>query len=82
MEMSTTAPILSETKTANPFVKGYEDLEKRADTTSPAWVRALRHSGNAHFEEAGFPDTSHEEWRFTNVGPISRLNAHAPRAED
>ncbi len=79
--MSTIAPILSETK-ADPFVLSYETLEKSVDASSPPWVRALRHSGNAHFEEVGFPDTSHEEWRFTNVGPISRLNAHAPRAED
>jgi Fe-S cluster assembly protein SufD len=37
-------------------------------------VHALRRAALARFEELGFPTTSNEEWRFTNVSPIARTN--------
>jgi Fe-S cluster assembly protein SufD len=48
-------------------------------------VHVLRRAALARFEELGFPATTDEEWRFTNVSPIARINflpATAPEAGD
>ncbi len=39
----------------------------------PAWVLPLRKAGLARFAALGFPTTSQEDWRFTNVAPIAKL---------
>jgi len=36
------------------------------------WLRDLRRNGFARFYEVGFPTTHDEDWRFTNVSPISQ----------
>jgi Fe-S cluster assembly protein SufD len=38
---------------------------------APAWLKTLRARGREAFEQAGFPTTRQEEWRFTNVSPIA-----------
>jgi Fe-S cluster assembly protein SufD len=46
------------------------------------WVNALRARGAAAFEKQGFPTTTQEEWRQTNVAPIVQTAfAAARRAE-
>ena len=40
----------------------------------PAWLPPLRQAGIASFAAAGFPALRDEDWRFTNVAPIARLN--------
>jgi Fe-S cluster assembly protein SufD len=40
----------------------------------PAWLPSLRQAGIASFADAGFPTLHDEDWRFTNVAPIARLN--------
>ncbi|CAN5836051.1 Fe-S cluster assembly protein SufD [soil metagenome] len=37
----------------------------------PRWLQALRERGTARFSALGFPTVRDEEWRFTNVSPIS-----------
>ena len=39
----------------------------------PAWLGELRDAGLARFSELGFPTTRHEDWRFTNVKPLTKL---------
>jgi Fe-S cluster assembly protein SufD len=45
-----------------------------AAATPPKWLLPLRKSGIASFAEQGFPTLRDEDWRFTNVAPITRLN--------
>jgi len=40
----------------------------------PAWLQPLRQAGIARFAAAGFPTLNDEDWRFTNVAPIAKLN--------
>jgi Fe-S cluster assembly protein SufD len=62
---------------ANHWDALFESFEQRVDTTSPAWLMSIRRAGNAHFSELGFPTTEDEEWRFTNVRPITELTPQA-----
>jgi Fe-S cluster assembly protein SufD len=45
----------------------------RNGASDPAWLRELRRSAIADFDEIGFPTTKHEEWKYTNVEPITSL---------
>jgi Fe-S cluster assembly protein SufD len=40
----------------------------------PKWLQSVRQAGIASFAEQGFPTLKDEDWRFTNVAPIARLN--------
>ena len=42
--------------------------------TQPKWLPPVRQAGMASFAEQGFPKLSDEDWRFTNVAPIAKLN--------
>lgn len=46
--------------------------------STPGWLAELRESGRARFAELGLPTTRHEEWKYTNVAPISRLTLQTP----
>src|SRR5260221_11478123 len=42
--------------------------------TQPKWLAPLRKAGIASFADQGFPKLSDEDWRFTNIAPIEKLN--------
>lgn len=50
------------------FRRAQGDLASRG----PPWMRTLRASAMARFDALGFPGPKHEEWKYTNVGPIAR----------
>jgi Fe-S cluster assembly protein SufD len=45
-----------------------------------AWIQALRDGAFERFAKLGFPTTRDEEWRFTNVAPISRTSWNVGQA--
>lgn len=47
-----------------------------------SWLDGLREAAARQFASRGFPQTSEEEWRFTNVAPIARVPFRPARAED
>ena len=53
-----------------PFVKHFGRVEA---LPQPAWQLALRQAGLARFTELGIPTLAHEDWRFTNLAPLTRL---------
>ena len=59
------------------YLEKFEQLEKLA--AQPAWLAPLRQAGMASFVEQGFPTLKHEDWRFTNVAPITTLPFHPAR---
>jgi Fe-S cluster assembly protein SufD len=54
-----------------PIVKKFGETESAAQ---PKWLLPVRKAGLAQFSELGFPKLSDEDWRFTNVAPIEKLN--------
>lgn len=40
----------------------------------PKWLAPVRKAGLASFADQGFPTLQDEDWRFTNVAPIAKLN--------
>jgi len=66
MSLATTTPELQS------YLDAFTRFEKNAVGRDLAWLRQLRQAGFARFSELGFPTTRDEDWRFTNVAPISR----------
>ncbi|HEY5298363.1 MAG TPA: Fe-S cluster assembly protein SufD [Verrucomicrobiae bacterium] len=54
-----------------PIVKKFGEVESAAQ---PKWLAPVRKAGLASFAELGFPTLHDEDWRFTNVAPIAKLN--------
>jgi len=48
--------------------------------TEPAWLAELRREGAARFEALRFPTTRDEDWRFTDLTPVTKANLGAARA--
>ena len=44
----------------------------------PSWLTRRREQASERFQALGFPSTSEEEWRFTNVAPIARTGFTLP----
>ncbi len=41
-----------------------------AKSNEPAWLKMLRENSIDLFSEKGFPATTHEDWKYTNVAPF------------
>lgn len=62
-----------------PDLQRFTRFESRRKIATPPWLDELRASAVDHFHATGFPKPRDEEWRFTNVAPITRGSfQHAP----
>jgi Fe-S cluster assembly protein SufD len=59
-------------KEKNRYDVAFRALQESENGTGASWVKRLRESAFARFEQAGFPSTSEEEWKYTNVAPIAK----------
>lgn len=74
----TTATKTNTSKVTESILKQFEQREREFD--QPAWLYPFHKAGIARFAELGFPTLQDEDWRFTNVTPITKLPFH-PVAE-
>ena len=62
------------------LVEKFPQFEAAA-AAQPKWLLPVRKAGLASFATAGFPTLKDEDWRFTNIAPIAKLNfSFAPQA--
>ncbi len=61
------------TQQSDPYLSRFEALEKEGERGGPSWVFPIRKAGISRFAELGFPTIKHEDWRFTNIRPITEL---------
>jgi Fe-S cluster assembly protein SufD len=52
------------------FVDRFSRLETQRQ---PAWLLPRRQAALAQFAAQGFPTVEHEDWRFTNLAPLTKL---------
>lgn len=63
------------------YLSGFEQLARRLAAGDPSWLASIRREAIEAFAAKGFPTTSDERWRATNVAPIARVPfAPAPHA--
>ncbi|MCA9666364.1 MAG: Fe-S cluster assembly protein SufD [Myxococcales bacterium] len=46
---------------------------KARRAAEPQWLREMREAAMARFGELGLPTTKHEDWKYTNVAALSKL---------
>lgn len=61
-------------KEENQYQAAFRQLQQQTTATDPAWLARVRESAMDRFEQLGFPSVKEEEWKYTNVAPISKLN--------
>ncbi len=60
---------------ASPFFTDFE----RLSTEVPSWLDELRRSAMERFLELGYPTSKLEDWKFTNLAPLTRRTfEHSP----
>jgi Fe-S cluster assembly protein SufD len=65
------------------YVTTFSDFRGVVLASELPWLAQLREQGFAQFAQAGFPTTSVEDWRFTNVAPIAKTAFRlAPQLEE
>ena len=60
--------MITATQQLESYLENFNEFEKLAAGHDLPWLRKLRQDAFARFCEAGFPNTHHEDWRFTNCG--------------
>ena len=55
------------------YLSQFARLEKRLAGDRQPWFHRTRKAAIAHFAELGFPTTRHEEWKFANVAPLTKI---------
>lgn len=60
------------------YTAQFRELQQRTGEAESPWLKRLRESAFARFEELGFPTTKQEEWKYTNVAPIARASFDKP----
>ena len=58
-------------KEQNEYAAVFRALHE-TEHNAPAWLTRLREQALARFEQVGFPPTTAEDWKYTNVAPIAR----------
>jgi len=60
------------TETTQHYISEFRAFEQNGASKAPAWVHAIRKNAFSAFHQLEFPTTKHEEWKYTNVAPISK----------
>ena len=45
-----------------------------ANSRTPFWLKDIQSQGMKRFQSLGFPNRKNEEWRYTNIAPITHEN--------
>lgn len=54
------------------YTDGYRELKRSRFAENPAWLINIRDDAATEFSRLGFPTLKDEDWRFTNLAPITR----------
>jgi Fe-S cluster assembly protein SufD len=62
------------------YLANFAQFEREVAQNGQAWTQQLRKAAITRFAELGFPTTHDEEWKYTNVAPITRIPFQHARA--
>ena len=57
----------------DPYQKSFERFAQSSSPDNPSWLIPVRKAAMARFAESGWPTLRDEDWRYTNIAPISSL---------
>src|SRR5208283_1421711 len=56
------------------YLSDFQAFENNGAAHDPAWLKTFRHAAIGKFSELGFPTVKQEDWRFTNILPLTRTH--------
>ena len=59
---------------ASSYQEAFRHASQIRAADEPAWLQTLRESSFAEFERVGLPYVKQEDWKYTNVAPITKTN--------
>jgi len=67
-------------KQEGSYLEAFRELHSSQPKSGTDWLERLRGSAMERFSELGFPSVKEEEWKYTNVAPIARMQLHPQAA--
>ncbi|MCI0488810.1 MAG: Fe-S cluster assembly protein SufD [Blastocatellia bacterium] len=61
-------------ETQNTYLSSFERFEKNLAGGGQSWLHEIRRAAIQRFAELGFPSTHIEEWKYTNVAPLTKID--------
>lgn len=61
-------------KETSLYANAFREATRGRGSDEPPWLQSLRENSFDQFERAGFPNIKQEEWKYTNVAPIAKVN--------
>ncbi len=61
-------------QTVDRYQSHFDAFERTLNGESKSSLHELRRAAMGKFSDSGFPTTRHEEWKFTNVTPITKID--------
>lgn len=58
----------------NSYHEAFRALQESQPDSPGSWLKRLRESAMESFQELGFPSVKDEEWKYTNVAPIAKVD--------
>ncbi|MFB3903823.1 MAG: Fe-S cluster assembly protein SufD [Acidobacteriota bacterium] len=65
-------------KEKDQYLANFAEFERQSSGPVPDWLQQLRKASILHVAEYGFPNTRDEEWKYTNLAPLSRIPFQLP----
>lgn len=62
------------------YLDEFATSESRLQSEGPSWLYPLRKAAISHFADIGFPTKKVEDWKYTDITPITKLAARRPAA--
>ena len=56
------------------YSQAFGALQESGRDRGASWIKRLRENAMDRFKEIGFPSVKEEEWKYTNVAPIARID--------
>jgi len=61
-------------KAENKYQAAFRDLQARSETSRVPWFDRLREGALDRFEEVGLPSVEEEEWKYTNLAALGKID--------
>jgi Fe-S cluster assembly protein SufD len=61
-------------KEKKTYREAFQALQEQRRANGAGWLARLRESAFDRFEQLGFPTTDEEEWKYTNVAPLTKID--------
>ena len=61
-------------KQENLYSQAFGALQESGRDRGASWIKRLRENAMDRFKQVGFPSVKEEEWKYTNVAPIARID--------